>query len=100
MKETRKQKEIKKRRDIVYKEYTTSLLATTDMVDKLSKKLKVSSVTIYSDIKHLFKEWCVELKEYAKTLEYPIDDLEDYRDYFKDGYEADEAVREDISHLA
>jgi len=96
---TRKQKQIKKRRENVYKEYTTTLLSTTDMVDKLSKKLNVSSVTIYADIKHLFLEWSIKLKEYAKKFDYPINDVEDYRDYFKDGYDADEAVREDMSNI-
>jgi len=50
---TQAQKKIKDRRDYVYLAYTNKPgdLATTSLVNALSKKFKVSPVTIYGDIK-------------------------------------------------
>lgn len=56
MKETRKQKEIRLRRQAIGASYSSTNLSTTDFVDSLAKKLKLSSVTIYSDLKHIRKE--------------------------------------------
>jgi len=53
MKETRKQKEIRLRRRAVWAAYCVTELSTTDFVDGLAKKLKLSSVTVYADLKFM-----------------------------------------------
>lgn len=55
MKETRKQKEIRLRRKAIGAAFSTTDLSTTDFVDSIAKKLRLSSVTIYSDLKELRK---------------------------------------------
>lgn len=52
MKETRKQKQIRLRRQAINAAYLKTELCTTDFVDLMAKKLKLSSVTIYADLKH------------------------------------------------
>jgi len=51
MKETRKQKLIRLRRQAINAAYLKTDLSTTDFVDSMAKKLKLSSVTIYADLK-------------------------------------------------
>lgn len=96
MRLTRKQKDLIKRRALVHKEYTSSLYAVTEVVDKLAKKLNISTVTVYADIKHNFKAWCDELKEKGEQLDFPITDIEDYKMFFRDNYSPYEAVVEQI----
>lgn len=48
-----------------------------------------------------FKEWFIELIEYAneKGLPVNLEDPESYREYFEDGYTPRDAIEEDFSNL-
>lgn len=68
MKETRKQKEIRLRRRAIHSAYIVTDLSTTDFVDSMAKKLKLSSVTVYADLKTRKLEIAVE--EYINQMGY------------------------------
>jgi len=68
MKETRKQKLIKSRRDNIYNDYLATTLSTTEFVDKAAKKNKISTVTVYADLKA--KKLEIEVNAYIEKMGY------------------------------